>query len=154
MKKSIKNVALFLGGIIVTGFLFSAAAYAQAGDNKPAGKPWAVPEKEAKTQCPLVADSGIIAAGRDVYMEQCKSCHGKTGKGDGPRTKSIDISIGDFTSADFQKHTDGEIFWKISEGRKPMPTHKFKLSDTDRWTVVIYLRTLAKNGTDEHTAVK
>jgi len=39
---------------------------------------------------------------------------------------------------------DGAFFWKISVGNKPMPGYKTRLSETDRWNVVNYVRTLSK----------
>ncbi len=38
--------------------------------------------------------------------------------------------------------TDGEIFYKISNGKKPMPPMNRKLSETERWQVVHHVRTL------------
>ncbi len=38
--------------------------------------------------------------------------------------------------------TDGEIFWKMTEGRKPMPSFKKQLSDEQRWQLVNFVRTL------------
>ena len=40
--------------------------------------------------------------------------------------------------------TDGELFYKLSEGRMPMPGFKAKLSEEQRWQVLNYVRTLAK----------
>ena len=37
--------------------------------------------------------------------------------------------------------TDGELFWKITNGRGPMPSRKH-LPETDRWSVVHYIRSL------------
>jgi mono/diheme cytochrome c family protein len=39
--------------------------------------------------------------------------------------------------------TDGEIFYQISEGRKPMPAFRRKLSEEQRWELVLYVRSLA-----------
>jgi mono/diheme cytochrome c family protein len=39
--------------------------------------------------------------------------------------------------------TDGEIFWKMTEGRKPMPSFKKQLTDEQRWQLVNFLRTFA-----------
>jgi mono/diheme cytochrome c family protein len=39
---------------------------------------------------------------------------------------------------------DGEIFWKISKGRKPMPTFEQQLSRRERWDLVSYVRTLVR----------
>ena len=66
------------------------------------------------------------------------------GKGDGPKAEKIDISCGDFTEGDYLNESDGASYWRITEGRKPMPSYKEKLSDHERWAVVAYIRTLGK----------
>ena len=40
--------------------------------------------------------------------------------------------------------SDGSLFWKISTGKKPMPAYGKRLSETDRWNLVNYIRTLSK----------
>jgi mono/diheme cytochrome c family protein len=42
-----------------------------------------------------------------------------------------------------QDETDGELFWKISHGRGPMPPWGH-LADNDRWAVIRYIRSLKK----------
>lgn len=111
---------------------------------KPKGKPWPAPEAAAKVKNPVKADATSIAEGKDLYAQHCKSCHGAKGKGDGTKAEKIDISCGDFASAEAAKQTDGELFWKTTEGRKPMPSYKEKLSDNERWAVINYIRSLAK----------
>ncbi|MCX6294722.1 MAG: cytochrome c [Bacteroidetes bacterium] len=143
MKKSIKIVALILVGFVVTtGFIISKTNNL---GGKPDGSPWPCPEKNAKMVSQIKADEGILATGKEVWNTNCKSCHGKTGKGDGIKAENIDISCGDFTSDRYTKSSDGELFWKTTEGRKPMPSFKLKLSDIERWAVVLYTRTFAKN---------
>ncbi|HLG33401.1 MAG TPA: cytochrome c [Bacteroidia bacterium] len=145
MKKSIKTVALILIGFVVTtAFIISGSNSLPGADEKPAGKPWPCPEKNAKMVSPIKPDEGILAAGKDVWLQHCKSCHGKTGKGDGTKAENIDISCGDFTSEKYVNITDGELYWKTTEGRKPMPSFKLKLSDIERWSVVLYSRTFAE----------
>ena len=41
-----------------------------------------------------------------------------------------------------QANTDGELFWKITNGRSPMPSHRIRFDDEQRWYIVAYLRTL------------
>jgi mono/diheme cytochrome c family protein len=36
--------------------------------------------------------------------------------------------------------TDGELFYKLTEGRKPMPSFKKRLSDEQRWRMVLLIR--------------
>ena len=141
MKNSIKNGTLFLAGIAFVGFMFTAASM---GGDKPAGKPWAAPDKDAKMAAPMKADEATLATGKEVWNQHCKSCHGKTGKGDGPKAENIEISCGDFTSADYTKQSDGALYYKTTEGRKPMPSFKQKLSDTERLAVTLYSKTFAK----------
>ena len=45
--------------------------------------------------------------------------------------------------------TDGGIFWKMSEGRGPMPSFKKLLTDEERWHLVNHLRALAHSHHDE-----
>jgi mono/diheme cytochrome c family protein len=76
-------------------------------------------------------------------VQHCQSCHGKKGKGDGPKAAQLDTECGNFTTAEFQKQPDGSLFYKTSEGRKDMPSYKKKIPDAnDIWAVVNYLRTL------------
>ena len=49
----------------------------------------------------------------------------------------------DWTSDKVQKQTDGEIFWKLSNGRGAMPPWK-SLPEKERWELVSYIRSLKK----------
>ena len=42
-----------------------------------------------------------------------------------------------------QDEPDGELFWKISNGRCAMPPWKH-LPEADRWAVIHYIRSLKK----------
>lgn len=112
--------------------------------DKPKGKPWAAPESAVKMKNPVKSDAASIAEGKELYAQHCKSCHGAKGKGDGTKAEKIDISCGDFASDEAVKATDGELYWKTTEGRKPMPSYKEKLSDNERWAIINYIRTFGK----------
>ena len=146
MKNSMKNLKSSILGIAVTGFLFCGLNTVSGQDAKPEGKPWPCPEKFVKMTNPVKVDASVLAKGKELWSLHCKSCHGKTGKGDGTKAENIDISCGDFTSDKYQKMSDGELYWKTVEGRKPMPSYKQKLTETENWTVVLYTRTFAKKG--------
>lgn len=45
--------------------------------------------------------------------------HGKEGKGDCSSAMKIEKTVADLSSDYVQNQTDGELFWKISEGRRP-----------------------------------
>jgi mono/diheme cytochrome c family protein len=104
--------------------------------------PWPVPDKYKNMANPVKSDATSIADGKTLYVQHCQSCHGKKGKGDGPKAAQLDTESGDFTSADFIKQSDGSIFYKTFEGRKDMPTYKKKIPEqNDIWAVVNYIRT-------------
>lgn len=146
MKKFTTTSTLFLVGMSVVCFLlFTLTAFGGDGPKqKQANKPWPCPEKVAKITNPISPEPAILAAGKEIWLQKCKSCHGKTGHGDGVKARNIDVAIADFTTPEYQSKPDGELFWKTKEGRKPMPSWKHSLSDIDRWSVIHYIRTLPK----------
>ncbi len=107
-------------------------------------KEWESPKSADAKKNTLTKDVGTIAAGKAVYVKECQSCHGKSGKGDGPSAAQLDVQAGDLSGTATQAHSDGALFWKISEGRKPMPSFKKKLTEAQIWQSVVYMRTLKK----------
>jgi mono/diheme cytochrome c family protein len=114
-----------------------------AQESQPEGGPWEVPA-EAKAVPNLVeASSEALAAGAELYKKHCLMCHGEMGKGDGPATKFMKPAPPDLTVAGGKaRMTDGEIFYKVSTGKRPMPPMNRKLSEIERWQVVHHVRTL------------
>lgn len=107
--------------------------------------PWVVPDKYLKMKNPVKSDPASIAEGKALFTQHCQSCHGKKGKGDGPKSANLATECGNFTVADFQKQPDGAIFYKTTQGRKDMPSFKKKIPDEeDIWKLVNYIRTLNK----------
>lgn len=138
--KTINRMALIMGTSI---FLVTFSFGSLNAQEKPKGKEWKASEADAKIKSSVKADDATITAGKDIWSQQCKSCHGAKGLGDGAKAEKIEISCGDFSSKEVQGLSDGALYWKLTEGRKPMPSFKEKLSDTERWQVVAYMRTLA-----------
>ena len=84
-----------------------------------------------------------LSVGKNLYMQHCKSCHGKEGLGDGSKAEELDTPSGDFSSEEMQAQTDGEIFYKTKEGRDDMPSFSKKIpDDEDIWLIVNFVRTL------------
>ena len=104
---------------------------------------WPVPEEARAMENPVPLTDEALAAGAEAYGARCASCHGDTGKGDGKATRFIRPAPADISTTEARdRMTDGEIFYKITEGKKPMPGMARTLSDEERWQVVHYLRTL------------
>ncbi len=121
-------------GMLSMSFVSPVSA---GGDEK---KPWVVPEKAKAATSPAKADAATLAAGKTLFNKLCKSCHGAGGKGDGAKSKELETPTSDFTEAAFQKQTEGEMFYKIKEGRVDMPSFKKEMTDGERWQVVAYVR--------------
>jgi mono/diheme cytochrome c family protein len=86
-----------------------------------------------------------ITVGKTLFAKHCASCHGKKGLGDGSKAPELKGDLGDFSSAEFQKQTDGELFYKMIDGRDDMPAFVKKIaSEEDRWLIVNFVRTLKK----------
>lgn len=109
---------------------------------------WKIPEDARKRKNPSNVNEAGLSAARETYKDQCAKCHGDTGKGDGPESFMYKTKPSDFTDVRVMNAmTDGEIFYKMSEGRRPMPMFKQRLSEEQRWQLVNFLRTfVAKPG--------
>jgi mono/diheme cytochrome c family protein len=108
-------------------------------------KPWEAPPAQAQKKNPVPANESSLAAGQKIYMKRCAACHGKTGRGDGPDAVDLGIHPAKFSDPKLRQESDGALFWKITVGKKPMPDYGGRLSPTDRWNVINYLRTLARD---------
>ena len=117
--------------------LLSASLVAQA-------KPWDVPANFKSMKNPIAKSDASTQAGQALYMKTCAACHGRTGLGDGPKSKSLKTAPTDFTKAVSQNQSDGEHFYKTKNGRGDMPKYEGKLSDDDIWNIINYIRTLKK----------
>ena len=95
---------------------------------------------------PYTADA--IAKGSTLYMDNCSSCHGFDGRGNGegviPPT-NVQINLNDITP----ERRAGDLFWSIAHGipAAPMPGFGGQLGEADIWSLVQFLdaQTAAQN---------
>jgi mono/diheme cytochrome c family protein len=125
-------------------FSFSAVVFLLSASLVAQPKPWVVPANFKSMKNAVAKSDASTKAGLAVYTKNCSSCHGKTGLGDGVKARSLKNFPGDFSKAEFQNQTDGDIFYKTKTGRDEMPKYEGKLTDDDIWNTVNYLRTLKK----------
>jgi len=105
---------------------------------------WVAPPTADSVKNPAPKSDKLLAQAKKVFEQNCMSCHGAKGLGDGPASATLPVKPANWTSSEIQKQSDGEIFWKISEGRGPMPPWKTILNENDRWAMVHFIRTLKK----------
>lgn len=95
---------------------------------------------------PVPPNAESIAAGQALFMEKCAPCHGETGVGDGPIGATLNPRPADLRQHAIPGvHTDAQLFEWITNGfpGSQMPAFRAALSDTDRWNLVNFIRTLA-----------
>ena len=107
-------------------------------------KPWVVPANFKTMKNPVAVGEASTKAGQVLYTKNCASCHGKAGLGDGVKARSLKDFPGDFSKAEFQTQTDGDLFYKTKSGRAEMPKYEGKLTDNDIWNTVNLLKHFKK----------
>ena len=117
----------------------------------PAAHPAAPHEHpEARTLTnPVLATRASLAAGAAAYARYCASCHGTTGRGDGPlaaATAAYGARPSNLADPAWQHGgSDGEIFVAIRDGIGPafaMDAFGARLAERDIWNVVNFLKQL------------
>ena len=107
---------------------------------------WLSPAPSAAKKNPVAPTQTSIAAGQKLYSKTCMLCHGKTGDADGPAVIELNIHPAKLSDPQLMgTESDGSLFWKITTGKKPMPAFGRRLSETDRWNLINYVRTLSKH---------
>ena len=95
---------------------------------------------------PIPPNNESIAAGGSLYAVNCVPCHGVSGTGDGPIGLTMNPRPANLKQHGMPgAHTDAQLYEWITNGfpGTRMPAFKTTLSDTDRWNLVNYIRTLA-----------
>ncbi len=97
-----------------------------------------------KLRNPVAPTPAALEAGMNLYLERCQNCHGLNGDGKGPKAEELSVAPADFRDArTMAAITDGELYWRITKGARPMPSFQM-LSEDERWQLVDYIRTFAQ----------
>lgn len=99
---------------------------------------WVVPDDQKGKVAPFLFTPDHQKSGEGIYIKNCVSCHGNMGKNNWAK---ITPPPGDLAEAKHQKQSDGELYYRITTGKAPMPEFRNILTDEERWWVIAYLRT-------------
>jgi mono/diheme cytochrome c family protein len=104
-------------------------------------------QRELVATIPIPADGNILAAGAEVYRDQCAACHGFHGK-----PSSFGAHMYPDAPPLWEKHQDSnvvgvsddppaETYWKVANGIRltGMPAFNQVLTDTQMWQVSLLL---------------
>lgn len=119
--------------------ILACGGYVYAAENRNG-----VPLDVANIRDPVPPDERSLAIGKEVYTANCETCHGETGRGDGPSglrlvPRPADLRIHTAPGV----HTDGELYYWVSYGfpNSAMPAWKeLGLTDEQIWSVINYAR--------------
>ena len=104
-----------------------------------------VPKDILTKKNPVASSDAVLTKAKSNYEENCLMCHGEAGKGDGPMAGMLKERPPDLTDTKMMAEmTDGQIFWQITKGVKPMPSFENKISEEERWGLVHLMRSLSK----------
>lgn len=97
---------------------------------------WIVPNEMKVLKNPQEYNLANVKRGKDLFLQNCKSCHGDPGK---HNVLPLVPPPPDVVSEKMQANTSGELFYKITNGRGGMPQFKASISDDDRWRLVNFI---------------
>jgi mono/diheme cytochrome c family protein len=93
------------------------------------------PAQARAKQNPLEKDAEAVVAGRILFEQRCRECHGEYAEGGkkGPSLRAPEV----------QNAEPGAIFWILTNGvvRKGMPVWS-KLPEPQRWQLVSFIKSL------------
>ncbi|MFU8802477.1 MAG: c-type cytochrome [Bradymonadaceae bacterium] len=145
-KKMILSGVVVLAVVVLAVFTYFVVAtptvFAEGDTDYATARGWNIPPPVKQIQNPLQPTSENLRMGRVWYSQNCQSCHGGGGQGDGPSAPDLTADPGDFTSAEFQSLTDGELFFMTNEGKDEMPGFRGELTDHQIWQAILYIQTL------------
>jgi mono/diheme cytochrome c family protein len=93
---------------------------------------------------PLPRTDFVLARGQNRFNTYCSPCHNYTGTGDGLVQKRGfgNQETMNLTREQARAYSDAKIFHVISAGQNIMPPYADRISETDRWAIVHYVREL------------
>jgi mono/diheme cytochrome c family protein len=139
-----KSFRIFVLVIPVLALLLIFAYWSDSAAAADSADKWLSPAASATKKNPIASTQVSIGAGQKIYSKTCAMCHGKTGDADGPAVIELNIHPAKLSDPKVATESDGALFWKITTGKKPMPAFGKRFSETDRWNLVNYIRTLPK----------
>ena len=145
MKNLIKTISIVSFTLLIfTTFSFNKKTAKISNAQKDQSNKWEVPEHFKIKKNLMERSEENFVTGRVLYAKHCKSCHGNSGNADGVKASKLELPPAEFVIESFQNQSDGEIFYKLSEGRGDMGSYKKMIgNEDDRWILVNYIRTFA-----------
>ena len=130
-----------LSAVLILAAFILAACGGGSGRTEAVGTPAPVPAEFAGQTNPLGADAAV--AGAETFKNNCATCHGEQGHGDGPAGAALNPAPRNLSTL-AAIVGDDYLFWRVSTGKAgtSMIGWKGVLTDEQIWQVVSFIRTL------------
>ncbi len=103
------------------------------------------PAAAKSLKSPLTAEQAKPEFGKAPYLQTCGGCHGEDGQAQTQLAKGMRTKPTNLVDHRMDSMKDGEIYWVATNGiGKTMPGFKAKLTEVERWQVVLYVRELGR----------
>ena len=133
------TIAILLGLPI----LYTSSAHEKVQSNtSPSLGHWSAPTEAVKRANPIPRDQTSIERGKNMFKTYCIACHGSEGRGDGPAAAGLNPKPPNLMKM-AGHHDDGDIAWKIENGRGAMPAWKGRLKEKEIWDLTNFIQTLS-----------
>lgn len=128
--------------------LWANGDHSAHSENKMHEHHWVAPPQAAKRTNPVKNTPKSLHRGATLFKTYCATCHGVSAKGDGLAAQGMKPKPADLTAMAGQ-HTDGDIAWKIANGKGPMPGWQKVLNENQIWNIVNFIQSLDQSHAEE-----
>lgn len=98
----------------------------------------ATPTSFQTSPTPFSATS--IVRGEHLYQRHCLACHGADGRGNTPLALALPIAPPNLSSGLLWRRFDGDLYWSLRHGKGQMPGYLDRLSVTERWDLIDFMK--------------
>jgi mono/diheme cytochrome c family protein len=111
---------------------------------KPAGYYTGESRGQYVRRAPIQVTDAVLETGRERYNIYCSVCHDQTGSGNGTVVQRGYLRPPHLADERLVDSPDGYIYDVIANGVRNMPAYGNKISEADRWAIVMYVRALQR----------
>jgi S-disulfanyl-L-cysteine oxidoreductase SoxD len=116
--------------------------------------PMSTEQMTVKLKNTLSSTPENLARGKALFLMNCSPCHGESGLGNGPVAHLLKDQPKNLVTGQSKDLPDGYIYGVIRNGILLMPSYADAMSASERWQVVLFVRSLQQSAARQKTAQK